>query len=216
MAKILPSILCADPLYLARDVAELAAGGVEMLHVDVMDGHFVPNLAIGFHVIEALAKGTDLRLDVHLMLSEPAKYIPRLAGLCYAVSFHWEAVDNPIEIVKQIQAMGCKAGIAVKPGTNATALRDVLLHIDYALCMTVEPGFAGQSFIASALGNLDALRCLRSEMGLSFILEVDGSINAENAGICVNRGAEWLVCGASLFSKNKTITKSLQDIQSVI
>ncbi len=216
MAIILPSMLCADPLNLARDMAEMERAGIQMLHIDVMDGHFVPNLAIGFATIEAMAKATSIQLDVHLMLDNPGPYLPRLKGLCHAISVHYEAVKFPIKLLNQIKEMGCKAGIVIGPGTDAGVLRALLPHVDFVLCMTVEPGFAGQKFIGSALANLDTLVALREQMGLNFIIEVDGNVGVDNAAQCVAHGAEWLVVGANLFPKNGTITKAFQDLSSVI
>lgn len=214
MPKILPSMLCADPLHLARDLAELEAAGIEWLHIDVMDGHFVPNLAIGFHVIEAIAKATKLPLDVHLMLDNPGDFLPRLEGLASAISFHYEAVHFPIKRLNQIKAMGCQAGIAIGPGTDARLLEPLLPHVDFVLCMTVEPGFAGQSFIASALNNLDILTQLRTRHSLHFHIEVDGNVGAHNAALCAAHGAEWLVVGANLFPKDGSITQAVQAIQA--
>ncbi|MCL2545952.1 MAG: ribulose-phosphate 3-epimerase [Oscillospiraceae bacterium] len=216
MPIILPSMLCADPMNMARDIAELEVAGVEMLHVDVMDGHFVPNIAIGFHVVEAMAKATALPLDVHLMLDNPGTYLPRLKGLAAAVSFHYEAVNFPIKLLNEIKAMGAKAGIAIGPATDAAVLESVLPHVDFVLCMTVEPGFAGQSFIESALRNLDVLCELRAKHGHEFILQVDGSVGAHNAKLCAEHGAEWLVVGANCFPKDRSIKEALQTLHSVL
>ena len=216
MPIILPSMLCADPMNMARDIAELEDAGVEMLHIDVMDGHFVPNIAIGFHVIEAMVKTTKLPLDVHLMLDNPGAYIPRLKGVAAAISFHYEAVNFPVKLLNEIKAMGCKAGIAVGPATDAGKLASLLPHVDFVLCMTVEPGFAGQSFIESALRNLDVLCQLRAEHGYEFILQVDGSVGAHNAKRCAEHGAEWLVVGANCFPKDKSVKEAFQLLKSVL
>ena len=216
MPIILPSMLCADPMHMARDIAELQDAGAQMLHVDVMDGHFVPNLAIGFHVIEAMAKITALPLDVHLMLSDPGAYIPKMKGLCAAISFHYEAVSFPIKLLNTIKDMGCKAGIAIGPGTDARALAPLLPYVDFVLCMTVEPGFAGQSFIRAGLENLGILRRLREENGYDYLLEVDGSVGVHNAAECAAHGAEWIVAGASCFPKDKSIKTAFQGLQAVV
>jgi len=216
MPLILPSMLCADPMNMARDVAALEAAGIEMLHIDVMDGQFVPNIAIGFHVIDALANATNLKLDVHLMVDNPQDFIARLAGKAHAISFHYEAVNFPLKLLRTIREVGALAGIAIGPGTDARLLEPLLPHLDFVLCMTVEPGFAGQKFIDSALQNFDILTNLREKHGYSFIIQVDGNVGANNINTCIDHGAEWLVVGANLFPPDGNINGAVQALHNAM
>jgi ribulose-phosphate 3-epimerase len=211
--QIAASILSADPLHLSRDLQALENAGVPMLHIDVMDGHYVPNISIGLHTIEAIAKNTKLPLDVHLMVTRPGDFLPRLSGICRMITVTYEVLTHPIKLLRDIREANSLCGVAIEPGTDARALRPLLPHLDYVLCMTVETGFAGQRFIASALDNLDILCALREEMGLSFFLQVDGSVGAQNAALCTEHGAEWCVVGANMFPKDgRTIAEAYSEI----
>jgi ribulose-phosphate 3-epimerase len=215
--KIAASILSADPLHLGRDLTALKNAGVPMLHVDVMDGHYVPNLSIGLHTIDAIAKNSGLPLDVHLMTERPGDFLPRLRGICKMITVTYEVLTHPIKLLRDIRDMGSLCGVAVEPGTDAGILRPILPHLDYVLCMTVETGFAGQSFISSALDNLDVLRALRKEMGLQFFLQVDGSIGAQNVALCAEHGAEWCVVGANMFPKDgRSIDEAYKEITGAL
>lgn len=200
MAEILPSILSADFAHLGDQVAELAEAGCRMLHVDVMDGHFVPNLTIGPPVVQSLRKATELVLDCHLMISDADRYAPLFieAG-ANLVSVHQEACTHLDRTLRQIKSAGAKAGVVINPATPVATLESVLDLVDYVLVMSVNPGFGGQTLIPYTLGKVRQLAELRRERSLDFALEIDGGITLENVGEAVRSGAEWIVAGSSVF-----------------
>ena len=202
MAIVAPSILSADFANLQRELEDMKAAGITWVHVDIMDGHFVPNISIGIPVVKSLRKVTDLTLDVHLMITEPIRYVK---AFCEAgadlVTVHLEA-DTPEKIheaLAQIRSMGVKAGISVKPGTPAEALAPFLKEVDLILVMTVEPGFGGQKFMEDMMPKLAALRRALDEVNPGCLLSVDGGIDTHTAPICKRSGAGVLVTGSAFF-----------------
>ena len=201
MTRIIsPSMLSADFGNLERDTKMIDRSAAEWVHIDVMDGVFVPNISFGFPVMKPIRKATNKVLDVHLMIVEPEKYVRRFveAGADY-VTFHYEATDDIEACIKAIREAGAKVGISIKPATEAAVLTDILSKVDLVLVMSVEPGFGGQSFINGSLDKIRDLAKMRQEQGLDFIIEVDGGISAKNAAEVFNAGAEALVAGSAVF-----------------
>jgi ribulose-phosphate 3-epimerase len=200
--RIAPSILSADFARLGEEIADAAAGGADLFHLDVMDGHFVPNLTIGPAVVKAVRGVTDRPFDVHLMISEPQRYIDAFieAG-ADMVSVHVEAEPHLHRALMQIRGGKAKAGVAINPGTALESLNDILEYCDYVLVMTVNPGFGGQKFIAPAADKVRRLRDLARSRNLSFEIEVDGGVDATNAGALAAAGATMLVAGSAVFGK---------------
>lgn len=202
MAIVAPSILSADFANLERDMNVIRDAGAPWAHVDIMDGHFVPNITIGIPVVKALRRVSDLTLDVHLMITEPGRYAEAFckAGADF-LTVHLEA-DTPERILQtliDIRAMGVKAGISVKPGTPAEALEPYLTFCDMILIMTVEPGFGGQKFMENMMGKLHYLRSRLDVCNPGCLLEVDGGVDASTAPICKAAGANVLVSGSAFF-----------------
>jgi len=200
MVEIIPSILSADFARLGEQVAELEQAGCRMLHVDVMDGHFVPNITVGPAVVASLRKVTRLTLDVHLMITDPDRYAPLFieAG-ADQVSVHQEACRHLHRTLKTIQGLGARAGVVLNPATPIDTLDEVLEIVDYVLIMSVNPGFGGQVFIPQALGKVARLAAKKRERGLAFPVEIDGGVTMENAAEVVRAGAEWVVAGSHIF-----------------
>lgn len=198
--KISPSVLTADFLSLKEDIKRLEDAGVDMLHLDVMDGIFVPNISFGNPVIKSIKKYSHVPLDVHLMIDKPHRYIKEFAEYADILGFHYEAGSDVAETLKEIRALGCKSCLTIKPCTPPEEIFDLLPLCDMVLVMSVEPGFGGQSFMPSALGKLSALREEITKRGLNIDLEVDGGINAETAPLAVKAGANVLVAGSFVFS----------------
>jgi len=198
--EILPSILSADFARLGEEVKTVEAAGIAMLHVDVMDGHFVPNLTLGPPVMESLRRVTNLKLDVHLMITDPDYFAPIFgrAG-AYSISVHQEACRHLDRTLRMIQDLGVKAGVVINPATPVAALSEVLNVADYVLVMSVNPGFGGQKFIPNALRKVAQLATIRAERGLQYVIEIDGGVSLENLGDIVKAGADWLVAGSSVF-----------------
>lgn len=195
--QIAPSILDANFCELGREIAAVEAGGATTLHLDVMDGHFVPNLSIGVPVVKAIAACTDSFLDTHLMITRPDQYAPAFveAG-SDSITFHIEVAEQPREIIRQIRELGAKVGVSLNPGTPAGAILDIIGDVDIVLVMTVWPGFGGQKFIDDCLEKIE--QCA-ANMSDSQWLEVDGGINLETAAAAVAAGADTLVAGSAIF-----------------
>jgi ribulose-phosphate 3-epimerase len=200
MTEILPSILSADFAHLGEQVAALEQAGCRMLHVDVMDGHFVPNLTIGPPVVASLRKTTRLKLDVHLMITDPDRYAPLFieAG-ADQVSVHQEACPHLDRTVKMIQGLGVRAGVVLNPATPVATLDEALGIVDYVLIMSVNPGFGGQKFIPYTLDKVRRLAQGRREKGLDFSIEIDGGVTLDNIGEMVKAGVDWVVAGSAIF-----------------
>jgi ribulose-phosphate 3-epimerase len=197
---IAPSILSADFSRLGEEIAAAKRGGATILHVDVMDGHFVPNITIGLPVVKSLARATDIPIDAHLMISEPGRYAQQFveAG-AQMVSVHVEADAHLHRTLASIRAAGAKAGVVLNPATPVDALVEALPFADYVLVMSVNPGFGGQKFIPNALDKLRRLRRLIGERELATRLEIDGGIDLENISSVVAAGAEIIVAGSAIF-----------------
>jgi ribulose-phosphate 3-epimerase len=196
--EIAPSILSADFAKLADELAVIESAGIKMLHLDVMDGHFVPNITIGPPVIDKLRRVSSLVFDCHLMISEPAKYIERFvqAGADH-ITFHIEVSDEPEKIIDKLHELGCTAGITLNPETDVRSVEKIAPLCDMVLVMTVHPGFSGQKFIPEAAKKITRIRKI---VGPNVRVEVDGGIVAENAGLVVSLGADTLVAGNAIFS----------------
>jgi ribulose-phosphate 3-epimerase len=197
--QLAPSILSADFARLAEEAARVA-GVADLLHVDVMDNHFVPNLTLGPVVVEALSRATALPLDLHLMIEDPDRWAPEYVALgATLVTFHVEAAADPVQTARAIRANGGKAGLALKPGTPLAPYEDILGEFDMVLCMTVEPGFGGQAFIDAVLPKIAEARRAIAARDLALWVEVDGGINADTAALCAEAGADVFVAGSAVF-----------------
>lgn len=200
MVQIVPSILAADFARLGEEIARVERGGATMLHLDVMDGHFVPNFTIGPPVVESIRKITRCRLDVHLMIEDPDYYAPVFikAG-ANQVSVHQEVCRNLDRTIRMIQSEGAQAGVVLNPATPVAMLDDILDVADYVLIMSVNPGFGGQHFIPHALEKVRELDRKRQERRLPLPIEIDGGISLDNVGDAIRAGCDWIVTGSSIF-----------------
>lgn len=200
MIQILPSILAADFARLAEEIHRVEQGGASLLHVDVMDGHFVPNITIGPVVVEAIRKVTRMTLDVHLMIADADRYAPAFidAG-ANQLSVHQEACPHLNRTLREIRSQGVAAGVVLNPATPVSLLEATLEEADFVLLMSVNPGFGGQQFIPGVLDKVRRLERMRREQGLDFAIEIDGGINKQNLPEVVRAGCDWIVAGSSIF-----------------
>ena len=204
MIKISPSVLTADFLTLSDKLKEFERSGVDMVHLDVMDGQFVPNISFGVPVIKSIKEHTDLPLDIHLMIDRPHRYLDDFLKYADILSFHYEAGSDNKETLKRIREAGVRSCITIKPATKAEDIFDLLDFCDMVLVMSVEPGFGGQKFMPEALEKLSALKEEIKRRNLDIDLEVDGGIIAETAKSAVSAGANVLVAGSFIFSSEDT------------
>ena len=214
MIKISPSVLTSDFLNLKDDIKKLEDAGTDMLHLDVMDGIFVPNISFGVPVIKSIREHSNLPLDVHLMIDRPHRYIKEFAKFSDYLGFHYEAGSDVEATLLKIRENGCKSCLTIKPCTAPEEIYDYLPLCDMVLVMSVEPGFGGQKFMPSALDKLTALKAESERQGLNIELEVDGGINADTAPLAVKAGATVLVAGNYIFSADD-ISERIREIKSL-
>lgn len=202
MVKIAPSILSADFAKLGEEIRDVEAGGADYIHVDVMDGHFVPNITIGPLIVEAIRPVTKLPLDVHLMIENPDQFIEAFAkaGADY-LTVHVEACTHLHRTIQLIKSFGVKAGVVLNPATPVSMIQHVIEEVDMVLLMTVNPGFGGQSFLSSVLPKISEVKDLAESVGTEVEIEIDGGVNAETAKLCVERGATVLVAGSAIYNQ---------------
>jgi len=214
VTKLAPSILSADFARLGEQIAEVARAGADYIHVDVMDGHFVPNITIGAPVVASIRRATALPLDVHLMIEHPERYIPDFARAgADIITVHVEASPHLPATMRSIKELGARAGVSMNPPTPLGAVEEFLAYADLVLVMSVNPGFGGQSFIPETLPRIANLRKLLDDRGLHAELEVDGGINADNAPAVVKAGANVLVAGNSIFRAPEGISGAMQRLR---
>lgn len=208
-----PSILAADFAILGEQIREADEAGAEYIHIDVMDGVFVPSISFGMPVIKSIRKVTKKIFDVHLMIVEPERFVKEFAE-CGAdsITFHIEATEDVDEIIDQIHSLGCRAGMAIKPKTPTEVVRKYLSKLDMLLVMTVEPGFGGQKYIPESTERIREIRHMAEEMGIDLDIQVDGGITEENISVVLDAGANVIVAGSSVFRGN--VTENVQKLMA--
>ncbi len=200
MIQVVPSIFAADFMRLGEEIHRVEQAGVEMIHVDIMDGHFVPNFTMGTPITESIRRLTRVKLDHHLMIEDPDTYAPifiKAGADC--VSVHYEVCRNLDRTLHMIQDLGAKAGVVINPSTPVMLLEDVFDIVDYVLVMSVNPGYGGQRFIPKSLDKVGTLARIRSERKLDFAIEIDGGVGQENIAEVARAGVDWVVAGSSVF-----------------
>lgn len=215
MKYVAPSILSADFSKLGAEIENIQELGCDYIHIDVMDGHFVPNISFAMPVIKSVEKLKKVPFDVHLMIENPEKYVEEFAKSgADIITVHAEATKHLNRLVSQVKATGCKVGVALNPATPLVMLEEILPDVDLVLLMTVNPGFGGQKYIGSVTNKIERLAKMRAERGLDFLIEVDGGIDAENGPTAAKAGADVLVAGSYVFGApdRAAAIKLLQDI----
>lgn len=214
--KVAPSILSADFSDLRNEMNKVTEAGADWLHVDVMDGNFVPNLTIGMPVVKSIKPHAKIPLDVHLMIEKPERYIEEFvkAGSDY-LTLHVESTTVLKESLIKIKTLGCKAGITLRPRTSVEEIRNFLPLVDLVLVMTVEPGFGGQSFMTEQVEKIKKLARWRSELNLNYLIEVDGGVDAKTSIVCREAGADVLVAGSAVFKGEKTVENYKRNISEL-
>ena len=214
MIKLAPSILSADFTRLGQQIDEAARAGADYVHVDVMDGHFVPNITIGAPVVASIRRATTLPLDVHLMIEHPERYVSQFAQAgADIITVHVEASPHLHATIRLIKELGAKAGVSLNPPTPLSVIEEFLPHVDLVLVVSVNPGFGGQSFIPETLPRIADMRKLLNNRELHAELEVDGGINADNAPDIVEAGADILVAGNSIFGAQEGISEAIRRLR---
>jgi len=214
MLILSPSALSADFARLGADVAEIEKAGAPWIHLDVMDGLFVPNISIGIPVIKSLRKASDLYFDVHLMIVDPIRYIKAFADAgADHITFHVEAAEDPAAVLREIRKCGKKTGITLKPATPLSAIEPYLDDCDMVLIMSVEPGAGGQAYIPESTQKIADLKKMRDERGLTFDIEVDGGVKKDNVDVVLNAGANVIVAGSAVFGND--IQKNVKDFEEI-
>ena len=214
MVKLSPSVLTADFLTLRDVIPQFEKSGVDMLHLDVMDGLFVPNISFGIPVIKSIKAHTNLPLDVHLMIDRPHRYIKEFAEVADYLGFHFEAGSDVAETLKEIRALGCKSCLTIKPMTEPEEIFEFLPLCDMVLVMSVEPGFGGQKFMPNSLDKVRKIKAEAEKQGLSLEIEIDGGINAETAPLAVEAGVTVLVAGNYIFSA-ENIEETVKSVKAL-
>lgn len=215
--KIAPSILSADFSRLGEQVAEAEAGGADAIHIDIMDGAFVPNITMGPMIVQAIRPWTTLPFDLHLMIANPERYIADFASAgADTITVHAEACVHMHSVIQQIRAAGKRPSVAISPATPISALEEVIADLDQALVMTVNPGFGGQAFIEAMLSKISRMRALIDERGLSADLQVDGGISATTAPAVARAGANVLVAGSAVYNDRMSVAESIARIRRSI
>ncbi len=200
MIEILPSILAADFARLGEQISSVEQGGASIIHVDIMDGHFVPNISLGPPVVQSIRAVTNTKLDVHLMITDPDQFIPAFINVgANHLLVHQEACPHLDRTLRLIKSLGAWAGVVINPATPVATLDDVLELVDHVLVMSVNPGFGGQELLPHCLRKVSALHRRRAELDLQFMIEIDGGVTPENLGDVVRAGCDWIVAGSSIF-----------------
>ncbi len=216
MKKLAPSILAADFSNLSQQLRYIEIGGADVVHCDIMDGKFVPNITFGTVVVKAVSKTTKLPIDVHLMIENPDNFIEDFvkAGASY-ISVHQEEVVHLHRTIARIKELGAKAGVVINPATPVSTLSDILEFVDFVLVMSVNPGFGGQKFIPSTLNKIKQLAKIRKEKELSFEIEIDGGVTSENIKDILNAGCDMFVAGSSVFAQDN-ISAATTELKNLI
>ena len=214
MVKLSPSVLTADFLTLRDVIPQFENSGVDMLHLDVMDGIFVPNISFGIPVIKSIKAHTKLPLDVHLMIDRPHRYIKEFAAVADWLGFHYEAGSDVAETLKEIRALGCKSCLTIKPKTAPEEIFEYLPLCDMVLVMSVEPGFGGQKFMPDSLDKVRKIKAEAERLGVELEIEIDGGINAETAPLAVEAGVTVLVAGNYIFSA-ENIEETVKSVKAL-
>jgi len=212
--KLSPSILTADWARLGEQIREAEAAGADYIHIDVMDGHFVPNITLGPYMVSTIRSITSLPLDIHLMIERPEQYVPDFARAgATIITVHQEACVHLQRQVAQIREAGCKASVAVNPATPLVTLEDVLPDLDQVLVMTVNPGFGNQHFIPQALDKIRRMRAMLDAAGSSADLEIDGGVKADNIAACVAAGATVVVAGSAVYTPTQSVAEAVRHLR---